>query len=156
MKQVEYEEAENRKRSQANIILSVNNNQEVMVFPVVPEINVSKPQDNTTFETINNGTMNLIGDEGLRTFNVSSIFPCREYSWLKIGSVSDGFAYVDFINRWRSKKYPFRIYVSRPDGREWFNMAVLIDAFDFSVMRNGDIKYSLSFSEYRFVKVKVS
>ena len=137
----------------SNIILSANNNEEVVIFPVVPEIEVSKPQANETFETINSGTLNLIGDEGLRTFSITSIFPAHNYRWLKKGSVAEPFQYIAFINKWRGeKKVPLRIVVSRPDGREWFNMAVLIDDFKFSIQRNGNVAYTLDFSEYRFIK----
>lgn len=135
----------------SNIIFSANNNEEVMILPVVPEIEVNKPQNNVQFETINNGTLNLIGEEGLRTFSITSIFPSQEYPWLRPGSVADPFKYIEFFNKWRGKKVPFRIITSRPDGTEWFNMAVLVDKFNFSVRRNGDIAYSLEVSEYPFI-----
>lgn len=136
-----------------DIIFSANNNEEVMILPVVPEIEVSKSQNNEQFETINNGTMNLIGDEGLIVFSITSIFPSKNYSWLRPGSVSDPFIYVDFFNKWRSEKVPIRIVVSRPSGKSWFNKAVLIDSFTYKLRRNGDIEYTLDVSEYRFVKV---
>lgn len=135
----------------SNIIFSANNNEEVMILPVVPEIEVNKPQNNEKFETINNGTLNLIGPEGLRSFSITSLFPSQKYGWLKPGSVAEPFKYIDFFNKWRGKKVPFRVIASRPDGTEWFNMAVLVDEFNFSVRRNGDITYSLTVSEYPFV-----
>lgn len=136
----------------SNIVLSANNNEDVFVLPVVPEIEVDKPQHNQDFETIDNGWFCLIGKEGLRTFSLASILPCREYAWMKPGSIAVPFRYIDFINKWRSRQYPFRIIVSRPDGREWFNMPVVIDDFSFSIQRNGNIKYVASFREYRFIR----
>ena len=138
--------------SKSNIVFSANNREEVMILPVVPEIEMDKPQSNERFETINNGTLNLIGDEGLRTFSITSIFPSQKYPWLKPGSVAEPFKYVDFFNRWRAKKVPLRIVTSRPDGREWFNMACLIDNFTFKLRKNGDIAYTLDVSEYPFVE----
>lgn len=135
----------------SNIIFSANNNEEVMILPVVPETKLDKPQHNERFETINNGTLNLIGKEGLRSFSITSIFPSREYGWLKPGSLAEPFKYVDFFNKWRAKQVPFRVITSRPDGSEWFNMAVLIDDFNYGIRRNGDIAYSLSVSEYPFI-----
>ncbi|WP_313757075.1 hypothetical protein [Tissierella sp.] len=135
----------------SNIVFSANNNEEVMVLPVVPEIEVNKPQNNEQFETLNNGTINLIGDEGLRTFSIASIFPSQKYSWLKHGSVAEPFKYVDFFNKWRAKKVPLRVVTSRPDGREWFNMPCVIDSFTFKQLRNGDIEYTLDMAEYRFI-----
>ena len=51
------------KRSKVNIVLSVNNNSDKIVFPVVlaelPEISV--PQANSTFQAIT-GDINVIGE----------------------------------------------------------------------------------------------
>lgn len=134
-----------------NIIFSANNNEEVMILPVVPEIEINKSQNNEQFETINNGTINLVGDEEIRTFSITSILPSQKYRWLKSGSVADPFRYVDFFNKWRAKKVPFRVITSKRDGTEWFNMAVLIDNFSYTVRKNGDVEYTLDLSEYRFV-----
>lgn len=139
----------------SNIIFSANNNEEVIVLPIVPEIEVDKTQYNEEFETINNGTINLIGDEGLRSFSITSIFPSQNYSFLKPGSMAEPFKYVEFFNKWRSRKVPIRVVTSRPDGIEWFNMPCLIDDFTYKLRRNGDIEYTLDISEYRFVKAGV-
>lgn len=135
----------------SNIIFSANNNEEVMILPVVPEIDLNNPQNNEKFETINSGTLNLIGQEGLRTFSITSIFPSQQYPWLKPGSVAEPFKCVDFFGKWRDEKVPFRCITSKKDGTEWFNMAVLVDNFDYKVRRNGDIAYTLELSEYPFV-----
>lgn len=140
----------------SNIVFSANNREEVIILPVVPEIEMDKPQENERFQTINNGTLNLIGDEGLRTFSITSIFPSKEYPWMKPGSVAEPFRYVDFFNKWRARKVPLRIVTSKPDGTEWFNMPVLIDNFNYRVRRNGDIAYTLECSEYRFVQEGVN
>ena len=135
-----------------DIVFSANNNEEVIILPVVPEIEVEKPQANEKFSTINNGTLNLIGDEELRTFSITSIFPCNDYKWVRPGSDKNGWMYVDFFNRWRAKKVPVRIVASRKDGSEWFNMPCLIDNFTYREKRNKDIAYTLECSEYRFVE----
>lgn len=134
----------------SNIVFSANNLEEVMILPVVPLIEVDKPQSNERFETISNGYLNLIGVEGLRTFSISSIFPNQEYTWLKPGSVASPFRYVTFFNKWRTRQVPIRVVVSRPSGREWFNMPVLIDNFPFTLLGNGDVRYTLECSEYVF------
>ncbi|WP_353096241.1 hypothetical protein [Tissierella praeacuta] len=135
----------------SNIVFSANNNEEVMVLPVVPEIEVNKPQNNEQFETLNNGTINLIGDEGLRTFSITSIFPSRKYSWLKPGSIAEPFKYIDFFNKWRNAKVPLRVVTSRYDGREWFNIPCTIDDFTFKQRKNGDVEYTLNVTEYRII-----
>ncbi|AOY76687.1 hypothetical protein [Clostridium formicaceticum] len=137
-----------------NIVVSANNNEEVLIFPVIPsDIEVQNPQNNEEFQTINNGTLNLIGDIGLRTLSITSIFPTHPYKWLKAGSSSDGWAYVEFFKKWRSAKVPIRIVMSKKDESEWLNMPCTIESFSYGLMRNGDIRYSLDLKEYRFVKV---
>lgn len=134
----------------SNIIFSANNNEEVVILPVVPPIKLDRPQSNQKFETINNGTLNLIGEVGLYEFPISSIFPAQQYPWLKPGSVAKPMMYVVFFNKYRRKQVPFRCIASRPDGVEWFNMPVLVDDFQYYPRANGDIVYDLELSEYRF------
>lgn len=134
----------------SNIIFSANNNEEIMILPVVPEFDLDSPQNNEEFETINNGVLNLIGDIGLRSFSITSKFPAQDYPWLKPGSLAEPSKYVDFFEKWRDKKVPFRCITSKKDGTEWFNMAVLVDGFTHRVRKNGDVDYTLDLSEYRF------
>lgn len=135
----------------SNIIFSVNNNEEIAILPIVPEGDLSRSQNNQEFETINNGTLNLIGDKGLYTFSITSIFPSQDYHWLKPGSVGDPEFYITFFNKWWNESIPFRVIASKKDGTEWFNLAFLIDDFQHRYRRNGDVAYSLSLSEYPFI-----
>lgn len=138
-----------------NIVISANNNRELLVFPVVPpDVEVSCPHNNEEFETINNGTLNLIGDMGLRTLSISSIFPTQRYNWIKTGASSNGWDYVDYLQRWRKIKTPVRIIATTEEGKEWLNMACTIDNFTYGLMRNKDIKYTLELKEYRFMGVQ--
>jgi len=134
-----------------NIVVSANNNEEVLVFPVIPkDIQLKTPQENEDFKTINYGTLNLIGDIGLRTINISSIFPKEKKNWSKAGSV-EGSQYVNFFEKWRAKKIPIRLIITLQDGSEWVNMACLIDNFDYSYDKQENINYSLDFKEYKFI-----
>ncbi|WP_432408562.1 hypothetical protein [Wukongibacter sp. M2B1] len=136
-----------------NIAVSANNNDEVLIFPVIPnDIEVSTPQSNEEFQTINSGILNLIGDIGLRSLSIASIFPTHDYNWLKAGSSSNGWEYVDFFEKWRKEKVPIRIIIALKDGSEWLNMACTIDNFTYGIMRNEDIRYTLDLKEYTFVK----
>lgn len=139
-----------------DIVFSANNNQEVMILPVVPETEIDSPQNNEEFETINNGTLNLIGDKGLRSFSITSILPSHSYKWLRPGSIAEPFKYVDFFGKWRNRRVPIRVVTSKVDGSEWFNMPCLIDGFTHKIRKNGDVQYTLQVSEYRFVKKGVN
>ena len=137
-----------------DIIVSANNNEEILVFPVIQdEIPIEDSQNNEVFETINTGPLNIIGDIGLRTVPISSIFPVHEYKWMRPGSSSNGWDYVNFFKKWRAAKVPIRIIMCEDDGLEILNMPCTIDLFRYQRMRNGDIRYSLDLKEYQFVKV---
>ena len=134
-----------------NIVVSANNNEEILVFPVIPrDPQLKNPQENEEFKTVNNGTLNLIGELGLRSINISSIFPKEKQSWAKAGSV-EGIQYVTFFNKWREKQVPIRLIITLADGSEWVNMAVTVDNFDYSFGRQEDITYSLDMKEYPFI-----
>ncbi|WP_099192228.1 phage portal protein [Tepidibacter mesophilus] len=139
-----------------NIVMSYDNNNEIKVFPVVPdELGYEQPQNNEEFETVNAGILNLIGDMGLRTLSISSMFPTHDYKWLKVGSSSDGQSYVDFIEKIQRLKVPARIVVTYANGVEFLNMACTVESFNPRLMKNEDIKYDLNLKEYTFTKVGV-
>lgn len=139
-----------------DIVFSANNNEEIKVLPIVPDdIGISQGQNNEEFETINNGTLNLIGDLGLRSLSIQSFFPCNDYRWIKKGATSDGWSYVDFFKKWRNKKVPVRIVMTNTEGKEILNIACTIDNFTYAERRNKDIAYTLEIKEYKFVKLGV-
>jgi hypothetical protein len=126
-----------------DIFLSVNNRAEVMQLPVVPpEFTVSKPQGNSTFETINSGELNLYGEPKLKTISWSSFFPSKNYPFLKNRSMW-GYEYIKKLDSWISQKLPIRLIITGTP----INMAVLIDSLDFTVSQNGDYAYSISMSD---------
>ncbi len=134
-----------------NIVVTADNNKELIVFPLIPENpELKTPSNNEEFETINNGTLNLIGEIGLRSINISSIFPKDKKSWAKKGSV-EGKNYVLFFEKWRAKKLPVRLIITLKDGSEWVNMPCLIESFDYSYDRQENVRYSLDFKEYKYI-----
>lgn len=134
-----------------NIVVSANDNEEILIFPIVPnDLSLKNPQNNEEFQTINKGTLNLIGDLGLRSLNIGSKFLKEIKSWAKSGSV-EGVQYVNFFNKWRSKKAPIRIIITKKDGSEWVNMAVTVDNFDYSFDKQENINYSLDLKEYQYI-----
>ena len=74
-----------------DIIFSANNNEEVMIFPVVPpDFEITDEQNNEDFDGIS-GKMKLIGEKGLKKLTISSFFPVnKEYTFVKAGSERDG------------------------------------------------------------------
>ena len=134
-----------------DFILSYNNNEEVMTFPVVPNegIQLSRGQDNAKFDGINH-ELQAIGTMQLASFELSSIFPTKRYPWMRPGSTSDGWAYVRTIEAVRARRIPFRAIHLDNDGTELFNLPVTVDSFEYGRDKAGDVAYTLQFREYRF------
>ncbi len=139
-----------------NIIISANNNEEIIIMPVesFDDIEISQAQDNEEFDTLHE-KQKLIGNLGLRSFSINSLLPSRQYPWMKKGSIANPVFYIDWIEKKRLEKIPLRIIITKDDGSEWLNMAFVIDNFTHTLLKNGDVNYVLDISEYGFAKRKV-
>ena len=70
--------------SKTDIVFAANSFEEMRRIPILPpELNIEHPWNNEEFETINLGTINLIGLPGLRTLSIESFFPVRPYPFAK-------------------------------------------------------------------------
>lgn len=134
------------------LIVSINNNEEVMVWPSVPtDFGPEVTQRNGTYEGLS-GDFNTLGPMGLWSIPVSGFFPVgRRYAFMPSEAETDGWKYVDFIQRGQVRRVPFRITLLDGSGRSRLNAACTIDDFQWKVKRNGDIAYSLTFREYKFI-----
>lgn len=134
------------------IIFSANNNAEVMVLPYVPpDFQIPSPQNNGTYNGLSRD-YNMIGTMGLRQLELEAFFPVgRRYPFMPAAALTDGWQYVSFFERWRAKKVPIRVVLLDGSNVSRLNMACTIDAFSHGVRRNGDISYSLTAREYRFI-----
>lgn len=135
------------------VIFSVNNNEEVYTLPHVP-VDFPLPlaeQHNETYEGLS-ADYRRIGTMGLRQLSWSGLLPVgRRYPFMPPEALEDGWAYVSFFERWRPQKVPFRMIVLDSGGVSRLNMPCTVDSFEASVRRNGDIAYTISITEYRFV-----
>lgn len=134
------------------LIVSFNNNEEVMVWPAIPpDFGPEQAQRNGTYEGIS-GDFNTLGPPGLWSIPLSGFFPVgRRYVFMPPEAETDGWRYVEFIKRGRERRIPFRITLLDSSGQCRLNAACSIDDFQWKVKRNGDIAYSLTFREYRFL-----
>lgn len=123
-----------------------------MVLPAVPpDFGPEIPQNNDTFSGLSRD-YNLLGTMGLWSFELSSIFPVgRRYSFMPADAEEDGWKYVDFFKRNRPRLLPFRCIILDGGGVCRLNSACSIDSFSWKVQRNGDIAYSMTVREYRFI-----
>lgn len=138
------------------IYFSVNNNEEVVTLPLVPE---SVPmalaeQHNETYEGLSRD-YRRIGTLGLRSLEWSCWFPVIENSQgpmhIPVTAYLDGWLYIDFFERWRDKKLPFRVVIMDNRRRTILNMPCTVDSLEWEVERNGWIAYTISITEYRFI-----
>ncbi|QQE76491.1 hypothetical protein JD108_04635 [Brevibacillus composti] len=132
------------------MFLSINNNAEVLQLPVPPaEYSVDSPWNNERADGLQQ-TLNLIGLKGLRTVEIKSFFPIRDYPFLRNRNMW-GMAYVETIERWRGMRIPVRLVIVDSGGAQSLNMAVTIDSFEWKVGKSGDIEYTLQMTEFAFI-----
>lgn len=131
-------------------VFSANNRQEVFVLPFTPaKLVFSEPQNNSTFDGLSRGR-GVIGVMQPRTASFSSRFFKHRMSWFHPLAIHQPMEYVEFFRRWREKLVPMRITITDTD-REIINIAVLVDNFEWEMLRNGDIAYSITLREYTFI-----
>lgn len=133
-----------------DIYLSINNREQVIKLPVLPsEINVESPMNNNTFESISLGTLKTIGLKGLKSLEIASFFPVKDYPFLRDRTYK-GWEYVDMIESWMDKRIPIRVIVTETN----INLAMSIESFSHGIRDgSGDIYYTLSFEEYKFIEL---
>lgn len=130
------------------IYLSIDNGAEIIEIPVIPsEFEVSKPQNDETFETITGEELAFIDVPGLKSIAWSSFFPCRDYPYVRGERLSDVWQYGYKIDRWIEMKYPIRLVISGTP----INMACKVAAFDYRMGTDGDIYYDIELKEFPLV-----
>lgn len=135
------------------ITFSADNMAEVVVLPHTPPgLTVETPQNNETYNGLSMD-LNMIGNVGLQSMEISSFFPVRRLPFMPSAAVADPETYINFFDKWRRKHYPIRIVWTKNDGTERLNMPVTVDSFSWAVGKLGDVEYSLSLREYRFVMI---
>jgi len=128
-----------------DIFLSVNNREEVIQLPVLPsEFTVSKARNNEVFETVSQGEINLIGKEKLKSISWSCFLPMKDYPFLRDKSYN-AFGYLYKLDTWYNQQLPMRLIITDTP----INMACTIDDFQYTIGRDGDMKYSISLSEVK-------
>lgn len=135
------------------ITFSADNRKEIVVLPVVPpNLTVSYVQDNTVYEGLS-FPLNLIGNVQLREFTVESVFPNRNFGWMNPRSTANAGEYIDFFIKWQAAKRAIRIVVVNKDGTDFLNMPCTVEKFEYGYDKAGDVFYTLTVKEYRFVEV---
>ncbi|MFV0517818.1 MAG: phage baseplate protein [Aminipila sp.] len=134
-----------------DIFLSINNNEKVIQFPVLPsEFTLQSSEAHSSYQTISQGEITLIGNKSPKTISFSGVFPEKKLTYSK-NTTMYGWDFVKQIEEMRDRKLPFRLIITETP----INMPVTIESFEYG-LRSGtkDIQYSLEFKEFKFMKVK--
>lgn len=133
-----------------DIFLSINNREEVIQLPVVPqEFTIQEPHNNENYQTITQGDIKLIGLAGLKSLTLESFFPGQDYPFLRSRSLW-GWEYVEKIQGWMTKRVPIRLVIANTP----INMACTIEDFTYGLKPGSkDIHYTLTLEEFKFIQL---
>lgn len=121
-----------------------------IMLPVTPLFEIPYSNNNVEENLSELGTINIAGNEGLRSLEIDSFFPSKEYDFLESRTNStDPYDYVRVFMDMARKNEPVRLVITETP----FNFEVLIESFvSGEVDGTGDVSYKMSLKEYRRVK----
>ncbi|WP_343206944.1 LysM peptidoglycan-binding domain-containing protein [Brevibacillus brevis] len=132
--------------------LSFNNQQEIFIFPVLPEqIDIGDGQNSKTYTTEGLGEINVIKSPKLTTFKFESEFPSQAYPYVNQPQfLMRPIEYLTYIKKWMATKRPVRFIYAGTTFK--INEAVSIEAFDWKEVAGtgGDIEFSIILKKYEF------
>lgn len=132
------------------ITLSNISGTNLFIIPIVPpDVDIKIGGENETLQTVK-GNVRLVGEKSLTKVSWSSIFPVnKNYGFVTVGSRVNGYDYIDFLKDSINAKIPIRIIITTLRKRPICNMlATIDDGFSYTVDTAGDIKYSISLTEF--------
>jgi len=122
----------------------------IYIVPIVPpDVSINMGGENETMKTTK-GNIRLVGERRLKTVSWSSIFPVnKKYGFVAVGARTNGYDYTEFLDNACSAKIPVRVILTTINKRTICNMlATVDDGFSWSVDTAGDIKYSITLTEF--------
>ena len=137
----------------ADIVLSVDNFNDRIIFPVVPANlpELETPQSNSNFEGV------------LVDLTVMGNIKCKQLSWdgLLPSSVSkypfcrplgdSATRVISFIKQYQAEFVPLRLTITFTNGATYLNMLVVVNNFRYYRDNVGDYHYTIELVEYRDV-----
>lgn len=135
------------------VTFSTENNENIVVLPYVKDDGLSidyGSTNNEELDTIAGSTIIALGGNPLTSLSLSGEFPKRKKKWMEAEALEDPQDYVDFFLARKDERKPFRVVITRSDGKEVLNKLVACESFKVDTpMVNGDVPYELSLIEYR-------
>lgn len=94
-----------------------------------------------------NGQINIIGNKGLKSISLRSLFPNIDYPFIRPGGTSNAKEYVDFFEEIMTRKIPARFILIDENDVE-MNLAVTLNNFTHNKDKVGNIRYTAEFLEF--------
>jgi len=137
-----------------DVVFSIQNYAIIKVLPVVPpNIEIKRSDKSEVFDSIQLGEMELMGGKGSRKLTIRSFFPNKQYEYVRPKASCVAMEYVRFFQAVWDAQIPVKVSKTLNDGTILLNTPMKIKTFDYYADQAGDIAYTLSFVEYKFVKV---
>ena len=129
------------------MLLSYNNNQNVIQLPVVPNNlpDVLQELENSTITT-HTKTLTLLGNKKPRSFSLDLFLPTRDYEFCK----GNGREVIDFFEYVTSAKIPARLVIT-DRLTELLNIAISIKSYKYYYDTVGNIRAVVECVEYEFI-----
>lgn len=140
------------------VTFSVNNNKKIVVLPFVSDDAYSidyGSANNEELDSVAGSSIIALGSDPLARVSLSGIFPARKESWMESDMLTDPQEYVTFFRLGKKNRTIFRLVITRNDGKGVFNRLVACTSLKIDPPKtNGDIPYSMDFTEYRKASTK--
>ena len=134
------------------IDLSVNNRQEYIRLVVNPAaLEIIDTQNNQQVSLLEVGTVNLLGERGVKTLQLQSFFPSvKSPLYLRYGGTKTPIECRNLVQKWKDNKMIVRVIITDMD----INLAMSIDSCTFTYKEGDqDIYFNIAFTEYKTLNV---
>lgn len=135
------------------IWLSADNGDIRLSMPVLPAtLDIGNTSKNESVDISNLGEVTILQKPGAKTFGFSSFFPKNRSPVIEYGGFIEPWKFVEFIEGWINREIPVRFVVTGTP----INYAVSIEEFNYDEEHGavGDLNYTISLKEFKFVKMR--
>lgn len=134
--------------------LSYNNREETFRLPVPPpDFTVTEGNNINVVNITDVGEISIIGKRKLSTIEITSFFPAQQYSFCQYSGFPAPYECVKIIQRWKESGRPIRLIITDTN----VNLALCIETFTYGEKDGtGDVHFTLSLREYRFLDMQNS
>lgn len=136
-----------------NVILSTNNNKNIVKLPYVAAdgLTIDYGSSNAeNFDSAKYGQIKVLGADPLASVSISGSFLAYSTKYAK-GTYSTPFSYIKWMKDNRKNRIPMRLVITDNKKREIFNRLMNLESLSWSVDKVGNINYSAEFEQYRKV-----